>query len=61
MSTKVDVFLGKEVREISRFFVATPRAFPLSVWHGFTDFLTHKYLHLSTRVLLMEFCVVLIE
>ena len=40
-------FLSQEVREKSRFFVAPPRAFPLSVWHGLTDFLIHKYLHLS--------------
>ena len=41
-------FMDKEVREISRFFVAPQRAFPLSVWRGFTDFLIQKYLHLGT-------------
>ena len=41
-------FMGKEVREISCFLVVPQRAFPLSVWRGFTDFLTQKYLHHST-------------
>ena len=41
--------MGKEVREISRFFVVPTRAFPLSVWRGFTDFLTQKCLHLSSN------------
>ena len=40
--------MNKEVREISRSFVAPRRVFPLSVWRGFTHILIHKYLHLST-------------
>ena len=46
--TQKSRFMNKEVRESSRFFVVPPRAFRLSVWRGFTDFLIHKYLHLST-------------
>ena len=40
-------FMDKEMREISRFFVAQRRAFPLSVWRGFTHIPIHKYLYLS--------------
>ena len=41
--------MGKEVREISRFFVAPPRMFAPAVWASFTHFLTHKYLHALRR------------
>ena len=44
-------FLSQEVGEISRFFVAPPRAFPLSVWATFTrdiQIVTKKCTHLST-------------
>ena len=47
--TQKCIFMGREVREISRFFVAPPRAFPVSIWRGFTDFLNQKYIHLSIR------------
>ena len=40
--------MGKEVREISRFFVAPPHVFAPRPLRGFTHFLTQKYLHLST-------------
>ena len=45
-------FMGKEVREISRFFVAPPRMFAPAVWASFTHFLTHKYLHLSIHYMI---------
>ena len=32
ISTEECIFMDKRVREISRFFVAPPRVFPLSVW-----------------------------
>ena len=41
-------FMEKEVRDILCFFVAPRRAFPLSVWRGFTHILIHKYRSLST-------------
>ena len=42
------ILMGKEVCEILHFFVAPPRAFPLSIWHGFTVSFTRKHLHLSS-------------
>ena len=44
-------FMDKRLREISRFFVAPPHVFPLSVRARFrasTHLFIHKYLHLST-------------
>ena len=46
--------MDKSVREISRFYVAPPRVFPLSVRAHFrasTHLFIHKYLHLSTTEL----------
>ena len=43
-------FMDKRLREISRFFVAPPRVFPLSVRarsRASTDLFIHKFLHLS--------------
>ena len=42
--------MDKKVCEISHFFVALRRAFPLSVYCGFTHILIHKYLHLSRHL-----------
>ena len=41
-------FMGKEVREISHFFVEPPREFPLSVCALTHLLIAHKYSHLST-------------
>ena len=40
-------FMDKRVREISRSFVAPPRAFPLSVWAARNHTRTHKFTRLS--------------
>ena len=48
--TQMCIFLSQEVREISYFFVAPPRAFPLSVCATFTreiQIVTKKCTHLS--------------
>ena len=45
--------MDKRLREISRFFVAPPRVFPLSVRArscASTDLFIHKFLHLSINV-----------
>ena len=45
--------MDKSVREISRFYVAPPRVFPLSVRARFrasTHLFIHKFLHLSTEL-----------
>ena len=39
--------MDKRVREMSRFFVAPPRVFPLSVWRVSGKLFIQKYLRLS--------------
>ena len=48
MYTEKCRFMGKEVREISRFFVAPPRVFTPAVCALTHLLITQKYPHLST-------------
>ena len=45
-------FMDKRVREISRFFVAPRRAFPLSVWGARNHMRSHKFTLLSITEML---------
>ena len=43
-------FMNERVREISRFFVAPPHLFPVSVWAARNHTRTHKFPQLSTVI-----------